>query len=181
MKIFKHTVARIRNSKGDFEGIPALMGESIYDAAVRYGYVGTEEEYLADIISNGWITGIAKVQSEVDTVETDVAKLKTDVNNLGTKVSATTYTATLASEDWTQKTNYATKTIDIAGLLTTDIIVVDIDMPPSGVTGMDTLLGYVNAWSKIVRANCEDDGKLSFLADGEAPTVNIPIKVLVVR
>lgn len=182
MKIFKHTVARIRNSKGEFEGIPALTGENIYEMAVRNGYLGSEEEYLAEIISDGWVTGIAKLQTDVEAVEDDVASLETKVENLETdKVTATTYTATLTADGWTYNsdTDSAKQSITIEGLSTTDIIVVDINMPNSAY--MDTIRGHVDNWSKILRANCTTANTLSFLADGAAPTANIPIKVLVVR
>lgn len=182
MKIFKHTVARIRNSKGEFEGIPALTGENIYEMAVRNGYLGSEEEYLAEIISDGWVTGIAKLQTEVDAVETDVSTLETKVTTLETdKITATTYTGTLLASGWTasSSTTTASQSITINGLLTTDIIIVDINMPSSGV--VSTMRSYVDDWSRLLRVKCTEANTLSFLIDGDAPTVDIPIKVLVVK
>lgn len=78
MKIFKHTVARIRNKDGKFEGIPALTGENIYQMAVRRGYAGSEDEYLEEIISDGWVTGLAEVNGKLDVILDGNGKVKRD-------------------------------------------------------------------------------------------------------
>lgn len=81
MKIIKHTVARIRNKDGKFEGIPALTGENLYQMAVRHGYVGTEDEYLAEIISDGWVTGLAEVKSDLEAATADGAITRAKLAN----------------------------------------------------------------------------------------------------
>lgn len=62
MRIIKHAVARVRNSDGKFEGIPALTGENLYDLAVRHGYIGTEDEFVKDIISDGWVNACLELE-----------------------------------------------------------------------------------------------------------------------
>lgn len=42
-------VLRIKNDKGEWINIPAITGESAYELAVRDGFSGTEEEWLAYI------------------------------------------------------------------------------------------------------------------------------------
>lgn len=56
-------VLRIKNDKGEWVNIPAITGESAYEIAVRGGFSGTEEEWLAYItpsvkaVSGGiWVT-----------------------------------------------------------------------------------------------------------------------------
>lgn len=79
-----YNVAMIRNAEGKWEGIPALQGESIYDIAVRYGYIGTEEEWAKEMLSDGWVAACTKLQEEkadktyVDT-ELDKRYLKEEV------------------------------------------------------------------------------------------------------
>ena len=60
----KHTVAKVKNKDGAWEGIPALKGESVYDIAVRNGYVGTEDELVEQMLSDGWVTSCIKLENE---------------------------------------------------------------------------------------------------------------------
>lgn len=59
-----YNIAKIRNAKGEWEGIPAIKGESIYDIAVRYGYLGTEDEWMKEMLSDGWVAACTKLQEE---------------------------------------------------------------------------------------------------------------------
>lgn len=52
---FNHTIAKIKNQNGEYEGMPALKGESVYDIAVRHGYAGDEDEFIKEIIEDGWV------------------------------------------------------------------------------------------------------------------------------
>jgi hypothetical protein len=57
MKKFCHSLVKVRDENGNFNAMPALAGESTYEIAVRHGYTGSEEEWLADINFNGWFDG----------------------------------------------------------------------------------------------------------------------------
>lgn len=89
MKILKHSVAKIRNKDGKFESIPALVGENVYELAVRNGYIGTEDDYLRDIISDGWVTGLAKTNNDVvelrEDLEAATANGATNTNQIADK------------------------------------------------------------------------------------------------
>lgn len=78
-----YNVAMIKNADGEWEGIPALKGESLYDMAVRYGYIGTEEEWMKEMMSDGWVTACAKLQEE----KADKTYVETAVNKALPKVS----------------------------------------------------------------------------------------------
>lgn len=59
-----YQVAMIKNAEGKWEGIPALRGESIYDIAVRYGYIGSEDEWMKDMLSDGWVAACTKLTND---------------------------------------------------------------------------------------------------------------------
>lgn len=50
-----YNVAMIKNSNGEWESIPALKGESVYDIALRHGYTDGEDEFIKEIMSDGWV------------------------------------------------------------------------------------------------------------------------------
>ena len=50
-----YNVIMVKNANGEWEGFPALKGESVYDIAVRHGYVDGEDKFIEDIISDGWV------------------------------------------------------------------------------------------------------------------------------
>lgn len=78
-----YNIAMIKNADGEWESIPALKGDSMYDIAVRYGYVGTEDEWIKEILSDGWIEACAKLQNE----KADKTYVETAVNKALPKVS----------------------------------------------------------------------------------------------
>lgn len=52
---FNHAILRIKNSEGRYDALSALRGQNSYELAVRYGFTGTEEEWMESIIGDGWI------------------------------------------------------------------------------------------------------------------------------
>jgi hypothetical protein len=55
MRQFSTIVAKIKNSEGEFESIPALRGMSSYEVAREAGFTGTEEDWLEGMFDDGWI------------------------------------------------------------------------------------------------------------------------------
>lgn len=53
----KIPVLRVKDKNGKYITVPAIVGESAYQIAVRYGFEGTEEE---------WITSVLKGKSAYD-------------------------------------------------------------------------------------------------------------------
>lgn len=73
-----YNVIKVKNSAtGEWEAFPALKGESVYDIAVRYGYVGSEDDFVQEIISDGWVNAVL----ELDNKKVD----KTELNSYYTK------------------------------------------------------------------------------------------------
>lgn len=77
MKQFSSVVAKIKNSDGKYESIPALRGMSSYEVAKEAGFSGTEQEWLEFMFDDGWV---AKFQE----LETNKAN-KTDLDKYHTK------------------------------------------------------------------------------------------------
>ena len=65
-----HTVIRVKNAAGVWESIPAIGGESVYDMAVRHGYIGTEDEFMKELFSAGWVDACLQLEEKkVDKTE----------------------------------------------------------------------------------------------------------------
>lgn len=64
MRRFNMSVAKIKNSKGEYESIPALRDRSGYETAKANGYTGTEEQWMNDIYSDGWITAVQELDDK---------------------------------------------------------------------------------------------------------------------
>ena len=67
MKQFSSTVAKIKNASGQYEPIPALRGQSPYEIAVQNGYDGTEEEWMAAVLGDGWIERCQELEAQIAT------------------------------------------------------------------------------------------------------------------
>lgn len=54
-----YNVVMVKNVEtGAWEGMPALKGESVYDMAVRLGYADSEDEFMEQLISDGWVNAV---------------------------------------------------------------------------------------------------------------------------
>lgn len=54
-----YNIVKVKNAvTGAWEGFPAIKGESLYDIAVRHGYVGSESEYARELLSDGWVNAV---------------------------------------------------------------------------------------------------------------------------
>lgn len=83
-------------------------------------------------------------------------------------------TATLSSSDWAGSSP-ATQTVIVEGLLASDDPVIDLTY--SGNYVQDT--GQFYEWSKVYRITTQDNAITASAI--EAPTVNINLKILVIR
>lgn len=64
MKQFSNVVAKIKNSDGKFESIPALRGMSSYEVAKAAGFAGTEEEWLTFMFDDGWVAKFQELETK---------------------------------------------------------------------------------------------------------------------
>lgn len=63
-----YNVIMIKNATtGVWEGFPAIKGESVYDIALRTGYIGSEDDFMKDLLSDGWVNAILELQTDLDT------------------------------------------------------------------------------------------------------------------
>lgn len=69
MKQFNNSLVRVKDKNKKFIPLDAIRGESIYDIAVRYGYVGSEEDLIREIMTDGWVTRCQRLEDEKASVE----------------------------------------------------------------------------------------------------------------
>lgn len=66
-----YVIALIKNSNGEWTGIPAIRGESVYDIAVRNGYVGSEDDFTKELLNDGWVTAVARLEQKTASLTAD--------------------------------------------------------------------------------------------------------------
>ena len=76
MKRMNATIVRVRNSAGEFEGLPALQGISPYELAVENGFEGSEAEWVESMLGSGWIGVTQELQNGLDATNTTVAEMQ---------------------------------------------------------------------------------------------------------
>lgn len=86
-------------------------------------------------------------------------------------------TATVPIEGWEQYVNYATNVFMVDGLASGDNPIVDLNL--TGKTG-EELVALTEAWGNVLRAGVDSSGQF-YIYFSEIPTVEIPIKIMVVR
>lgn len=84
MKRFNSVTAKIRNSEGKFDTLPALRGATSYEVAVRNGFKGTEDDWLSMMIDEGWVGKYQEL--EAAKADKDKVYLKEDVDNKDAKL-----------------------------------------------------------------------------------------------
>lgn len=80
------SVAKIKNAKGEYESIPALRDRSGYEAAKANGYTGTEEEWINDIFSNGWVGAVQELNNNKAS-NADLNEVKDDIKDINETLS----------------------------------------------------------------------------------------------
>ena len=109
MKQFTYTVAKIKNSAGNFEPIPALRGQTSYEAAVEAGYKGTPAEWLEltiRMVDGGWLTmyetlDANKANSEDVYTKTEINEQINNINENHFSIASYLALAGNANEDST--------------------------------------------------------------------------------
>ena len=79
-----YSAVMVKNASGEYESFPALKGESVYEIAVRHGYVGTEDDFIKEILSDGWVNACLELENKKAN-KTDVytkAEVLSDVTKL---------------------------------------------------------------------------------------------------
>lgn len=77
-----YNMVKVKNAiTGEWEGFPALKGESVYDIAVRTGYIGSEDDFMKELLSDGWVNAVL----ELDEEKANKADVQTEMNNRYTK------------------------------------------------------------------------------------------------
>lgn len=75
MKTFNSSIARVRNTNGEFVALSALRGLNSYELAVAAGFKGTEEEWMNSIIGDGWVGAFQQVDTRVTNIETELSNI----------------------------------------------------------------------------------------------------------
>lgn len=133
-------------AKGDKgdTGDAGADGKSAYESAQDGGYTGTEAQFNADLAA------------------------------VGGKAETATYTAAVANTGWTALSDYYTKTVSVAGMLSTDNPIVDV------VLGADATANaaYLAAWSKVVRVTTAASAVTLYATAEPQSAFNIQLKVV---
>lgn len=59
-----YSAVMVKNASGEYESFPAVKGESVYEIAVRHGYVGTEDDFIKEILSDGWVNACLELENK---------------------------------------------------------------------------------------------------------------------
>ena len=164
-KKFNHSIIRIKNSEGEYDALSALRGENSYELALRYGFTGTEEEWMESILGDGWVGAFQELETK-----------------LNTKPDIYTFRGTVVPDAGTYYPSNGAFLISVtegmSGILTTDNFMIDLDF--SSFTSAPDTFSLPEEWGKLVRVYVEKNGSLRFWFNGQ-PEVNLPFKVMVVR
>lgn len=162
MQKLNYSTAKIKNNAGVFEGIPALKGESVYDIAVRTGYIGTEDDFIKEIISDGWVNACLNLENK----KADVDYVNNAIDNVVISKSIT-----LPAADWYVYDDGVSiyQEISVEGVTTTNIIVVSPD--PSDVN-------YTAYKDSGIRCRDQGDGKLLFQCEN-IPEIDVTVNVII--
>lgn len=150
-----------------------ILGASPALTLVNWKEILTPGDGVLSISGSGGIitSGTSNVTVGVDTNY----KLLT-ISEYNALTSTTTYTATIATTDWTGSSAPYTKAVTVSGILSTDNPIIDLDL--SSATYSDVASIQTN-WGKIYRAVTSTD-TITFYTS-EVPTIALPIQIKVVR
>lgn len=167
MRRFNSSAVKVKNASGEFEGLPALRGQSAYEIAVQNGYKGSEAEWIESTLGDGWVTAFQELESKHNTLAASVATMAPKV-----------LTGTLLASNWTEASGAYEYTLAVAGL-PADPTSIKVDVDLSGVTEAEAMIAIDDAWGNILKCVVVSEGDLYFLFK-ESPSVNIPIKAEVI-
>lgn len=133
--------------------------------------------YTGDVVDNvvsSVISGKAGLQGIIVN-GTEVTPDQTTNKVSVTVPSATRYTATL-STSWSGDSAPYTQTVNVTGILSTDVPVVDVVLDES----TETAISQLEGWSCVSKIETSD-GSITATCLEEIPTVSLPIQMSVVR
>ena len=88
------------------------------------------------------------------------------------------FTTALPVSGWTQVGDCYEHTASVNGLLAKDRLIVDVNLAEA--TSASEMEGLTDEMSVLLRARCDEDGKIIFTVS-DAPFVSVPLKILAVR
>lgn len=171
---------------------PALQRDNVaYEISVAQIRVGvgvtainagniTDDRLNGDVcglMSDG-VTGIdtSVINAQVTALINELQSALQDVYDGVEKVNIIEKSATLTASGWSSSEPY-TQTVTVDGVLASDSPFVDVDM--SGASTADGMKELTGAWAGIMKATASANSVTVYMST--APSVNIPIKIKVVR
>lgn len=106
---------------------------------------------------------------------TDVMSQNIVTTELNSKATTALYTGTLTSSGWTSAAPY-TQTVNISGILATDVPIVDVVLSST----TSTAISQLEAWGYVSKIETAA-GSITATCLEEKPTIDIPIQLKVVR
>lgn len=186
MRKINSAIARVRNSAGEFEALPALRGLDSYHLAVQNGFDGTEEEWMNSIIGDGWIGAFQELEAKHNTLDEKVTnqanaleahdEILENHENVMEQRAPQNFTFTIPSSGWASISTGAYQEVTVSGILASDYPFVDVNfdtLPEESIPDM------LEAWGLIIKATAKEN-VMYFLAS-EAPSLDIPVKMVVIR
>lgn len=97
-------------------------------------------------------------------------------DSIGEKASVSDFTATLAATAWTEGSGYHSQSVTVSGILATDTPLVDVILTLDAASNKEILSG----WNNIQKITTASNTIIAYCF-GDSPTVDIPIRLKVVR
>ena len=135
-------------------------------------YTTAEKTKLSGIASEANKTVVVQTTGSSTT---DVMSQGSVTTQLNTKATTAQYTATLLASLWSSSAPY-TQTLNISGILSTDSPFVDVVLSST----TETAINQIDAFSCISKIETSD-GSVTATCFSYKPSINVPIKLKVVR
>lgn len=176
-------IVRIKDENGVWHDIPAIRGLSAYQLAVKNGYEGTEEQWIASIegVEGKSAYQVAQAEGYEGTVTEWLASLKGDKGDAGAAgPTMTTVTVTLPSSGW--------ETVSSGSYLDTYCAFKQVIEVPGVTPTSNGILSVVEPMTKskrdaLVRARlfifAQQNGVMIIGGTGTMPTEDISLVVLI--
>ena len=167
-----------------------FRGESAYEVAVRNGFEGTEEEWIASLhASAGTVNGqgpdkdgnIAVYAGNIQMDAEDPKTVKQAVQEMNTaigqKAVTAFYTATLTAAGWTGSAAPYVQEAAVEGLLGSDSPIVAVSMASATTANYEAI---TESWTNV-NAIDAGNGKITAKCFGEKPAADLTLMIKVVR
>ena len=170
--------------------LTTFRGESAYEVAVRNGFEGTEEDWLASLhASAGTVNGLGpdkdgnitvyagNIQMGAEdpkTVKQTVQEMNTAI---GQKAETAFYTATLTAAGWTGSAAPYVQEAAVEGMLGSDSPIVAVSMENATTANYEAI---TESWTNVSTIDA-GDGKITAKCFGEKPAADLTLLIKVVR